>query len=107
MLLENRVPRRIFGSKMDEITEEWRELHNEKLNDLYRSPSIVRVIKSRRMRWTGHVVHMGDRRVAYGIWWENLRERGHLEDAGVEGMIILRGIFRKWDVGHGLYQSVE
>ena len=58
-VLENRVLRRIFGPKRDEVAGEWRKLHNEELNDLYSSPNIVRVIKSRRMRWTEHVVRMG------------------------------------------------
>jgi hypothetical protein len=56
---ENRVLMGIFGSKRDEVTREWRKLHNEELHDLYSSPNIVRVIKSRIMRWTGHVVQMG------------------------------------------------
>jgi len=56
---ENRVLRRIFGPKRDEVTREWRKLHNEKLNDLYSLPDVVRVIKSRRMRWARHVVRMG------------------------------------------------
>jgi len=61
---ENMVLRRIFGSRRDEVTGEWRRLHNEELNDLYSSPSIVQVIKSRRMRWAGHVARMvGERRV--------------------------------------------
>jgi len=58
-MLDNRVLRRIFGPKRDEVTGEWRKLHNEEFNDLYSSPNIVRVIKSRRMRWAGHVAHMG------------------------------------------------
>jgi hypothetical protein len=58
-VFDNRVQRRIFGSKRDEVTGEWRRLHNEELNDLYLSPNIIRVIKSRRMRWAGHVAHMG------------------------------------------------
>ena len=59
---ENRKLRRIFGPKRDGVTGWWRKLHNEELNDLYCSPNIVRVIKSRRMRWAGHVAHMGERR---------------------------------------------
>ena len=59
---ENRVLRRIFGPKRDKVTGEWREVHNEELNDLYSSPSIVRMIKSRRKRWAVHLARMGDRR---------------------------------------------
>ena len=62
-VFENRVPRRIFGPKRNEVTGEWRKLHDEELNDLYCSPNITRVIKSRRMRWAGHVTRMGDRRI--------------------------------------------
>jgi hypothetical protein len=58
-VLENRVLRRIFGPKRDEVTGEWRKVHKYELNDLYSPPSIVRVIKSRRMRWAGHVARMG------------------------------------------------
>jgi hypothetical protein len=66
-LFENRVLRRIFGPKRDEVTGEWRRLYNEELNDLYSSPNIVRVIKSRRMRWAGHVARMGEGRGAYRV----------------------------------------
>ena len=66
-VFENRVQRRIFGPKRDEVTGEWRKLHNEELNDLYCSPNIVRVIKSRRMIWAGHVARMGDRRGVYRV----------------------------------------
>ena len=59
--------RRIFGPKGDEVTKEWRKLHNEKLNDLYCSPNIVWVIKWRRMSWTGHVARMGERRGLYRV----------------------------------------
>ena len=66
-VFENRLLRRIFGPKREEVTEEWRKLRNEKLNDLYCSPNIVRVMKSRRMRWVGHVARMGDRRGVYRV----------------------------------------
>jgi hypothetical protein len=59
----------VFGPKRDEMTDEWRKLHNEELNDLYSSPSIIRIIKSLRMRWAGHVARMGEKRkrnVVYG-----------------------------------------
>ena len=62
-MFENRVLRRIFGPKKDEVKGEWRKLHNEELNDLYSSPNIVRVIKWRKMRWAGHVAHMWENRV--------------------------------------------
>ena len=59
---ENRALKRIFGPRRDEVTREWRKRHNEKLEDLYSSHNIFRVIKSRRMRWAGHVARMGERR---------------------------------------------
>jgi hypothetical protein len=81
-----------------EVTEDRRKLHNEELNDLYSAPNIVRLIKS-RMRWAGLVARMGVREAYTGFWWGNLRERDHFGDPDVDGRIILKWIFRKWDVG--------
>jgi hypothetical protein len=66
-VFENRVLRRVFGPKWDEVKGEWRKLHNEELNDLYSLPNIIRVVKSRRMRWDGHVARMGEGR---GVHWK-------------------------------------
>jgi len=66
-VFENRVLRRVFGSKRDEVTGEWRRLHNEELNDLYSLPNIVRVVKSRRMRLAGHVARMGTGELCTGF----------------------------------------
>jgi hypothetical protein len=93
---ENRILKRIFGPKRDEVTGEWRKPHNEELNDLYSTPSSLRVIKSRRLRWVGHVACMGKEEFYKGFWCGNLRERDHLENPSVDGRIILRLIFRKW-----------
>ena len=66
-VFENMVLRRIFGHRRDEVTGEWRRLHNEELSDLYCSPNIVWVIKSRRMKWAGHVARMGEEKGAYRL----------------------------------------
>jgi hypothetical protein len=66
-VFENMVLRRIFGQKRDEVMGEWRKLHNEELHDLYSSPSIIRIIKSRKMRWAGQVARMGEKRSAYRL----------------------------------------
>ena len=86
-MFENGVLWRIFEPMRDEVTREWRKLHNEELNDLYSSPNIVRVIQSRRMRWTGHVARMGRRRGVYRVFVGNPegkrplgRTRRRLED---------------------------
>jgi len=66
-VFDNTVLRRIFGPKKDEVTGEWRKLHNEELNDLYCSPDIVRVIKSRRMRWAGYIARVRERKGVYRV----------------------------------------
>jgi hypothetical protein len=84
-VFENRLLRRIFGPKRDEVTGEWRKLHNEELHNLYSSPDIIRQIKSGRMRWAGHVARMGNERKVYKVLVGNLKERDHWEDQGVGG----------------------
>ena len=86
-VLENRVLRKAFGPKRDEVTGEWRKLRNEELNDLYSLPNVVRVVKSGRMRWAGHVARMGEDRVVHRVLVGNPegkrplgRQRYRLED---------------------------
>jgi hypothetical protein len=89
-VFENSV-RRIFGPKRDEVTGDWRRLRNEKLYDVYSSPNIIRVIKSGRLRWVGHVARMGERRGAHGVLvGKDLRGREYLQDVGVDGRILLK-----------------
>jgi hypothetical protein len=76
-VFENRVLRRIFGPKRDEVTGEWRKLHNKELRDLYSAPSIIRIIKSRRMRWEGQVARMGENRNAYRLLVGKSEEKNH------------------------------
>jgi hypothetical protein len=76
-VFENRVLRRIFGPKRDEVTGEWRKFHYEELRDLYSSPSMIRIIKSSRMRWADHVARLGENRHAYGCLVESQREINH------------------------------
>jgi hypothetical protein len=90
---ENRVLRKIFGPKREEDGS-WRKLHNDELHDLYSSPNIVRVIKSRGMRWAGHVACMGRGEVLTGFWLGGLKARDHWEDLGGGGRITLR-----WTLG--------
>ena len=71
-MFENRVMRRVFGPNRVKVTGEWRKLQNEEFSDLYCSPNIFRVIKSRRMRWAGHVARMGERRGAYRVLVEKI-----------------------------------
>jgi hypothetical protein len=88
------LSRVVFGSKRDGITGEWSRLHIEELNDLYSSPNIMRMMKSRRMGWDGHVARVEERRGVYRVWCGNL-EGDHLEDLGVDGRIILKLIMKK------------
>jgi hypothetical protein len=94
-VFENMVLRRIFGPKREEVTGDWRKLHNEELNDLYSSPNIVRVIKSRRMRWAGHVACVGEERGVYRVLVGKPEGKSHWGDPGVDGWIILGWIFRR------------
>jgi hypothetical protein len=87
-VFENRVLRGIFGPKRDEVMGGWRELHDEDLHDLYFSP--IGMIKSRRMRWAGHVACMGQRGMHIGYWWESQKERDHWEEKDVGGWTILK-----------------
>jgi hypothetical protein len=73
----------LYYRKRDEVTGDWRKLHNEELHNFYSSPSIIRMMKSRRMRWAGQVARMGEKRHAYRIWWESQKERDHWEDRDV------------------------
>jgi hypothetical protein len=100
-MFENRVRRKILGPERDELTVEWRRLYIEELYDLY-SPSIIRVTKYRRMSWAEHVALTVAGEVQPGFWWGNLRERGHVEDLGVDGKKILIFMFKNsereaWD----------
>ena len=97
-VFENRVLRRIFVPKMNEVTTEWRKLQNKEFNAPYSSPNIVRVIKSRRMRWAGHVARMGERRGVRRVLAGKPEGKRSLGRPGVGGRIILRWIFRKWGV---------
>jgi hypothetical protein len=69
-VFENRGLRRIFGPRRDEVTGEWRKLHNKELHDLYSSQSIIRIIKSRRLIWAGHLARLGRRGTIIDYWWE-------------------------------------
>jgi hypothetical protein len=92
-VFENRVMRRIYGSEREEDGS-WRKFHNDELHSLYSSPNIVRMIKSRRMRWAGHVAHMGRGAVFTEFWLGGPMVRYHWEDLGVGGKITIR-----WSLG--------
>jgi hypothetical protein len=76
-VFENRALRRIFGPTREEVTGEWRKFHNKELHELYSSPSIIRISKSRRMRWADYVARMEEKRKAYRLLVKNQRERDH------------------------------
>jgi hypothetical protein len=97
-VFENMVLRRVFGPKRDEVTREWRKLHNEELNDLYCSPNIVRVIKSKGMRWAGHLARMVERRGVYRVLVGKSEGKRPLGRPRRRWTITLRWIFRNWDV---------
>jgi hypothetical protein len=79
-VFENRLPRRIFDPKRDEVTGDWRKLHIEELHNLYSSPNIIKMIKSSRIRLAGHVARMGRRGMHIGYLWESQKNRDHYED---------------------------
>jgi hypothetical protein len=99
-VFENRVLRGIFGPKRDEMTGEWRKLHNEELHNLYSFPDIIRQVKSRRMRLAGHVARMGE---DTRFWWESPKERDDLEDLGIGGKMVSEWILGRlaWGVWIG------
>jgi hypothetical protein len=88
------VLRGIFGPKRDEVTGEWRKLHNGELHNLCSSPDIIRLMKSSRMRWAGHVARMGEGRNGYRVLVGKRKEKNHLEDQGVDGRMG-----SKWTLG--------
>jgi hypothetical protein len=88
-VLENRVLKKIYGPKMNEITEEWRRLLNQELCNMF-SSDVIWVIRLRRMRWADCVACMAERTMYIGFWWKNLRERTHLEVLGEERRIIVK-----------------
>jgi len=101
-VFENRVTWKIFGPKTDEVTGEWGGLHNEEFYDLYSLPNIIRVVKSRRMRWAWRVACMVDRRGAYRGLVRDGRERDHLVGIGVDGRLILKCVFKSEMGKHGV-----
>jgi hypothetical protein len=94
-MFENRVSRRIFGPKRDEVTRGWRKLHNKELHNLYSSPRIIRTIKSTRMRWSGHAAQMGVKRNAYRILVGKPDGRDDQDDQDIGGWTILQWILER------------
>jgi hypothetical protein len=102
-LFENRMLRRTFGSKRVDVREEWIKVNNEELSDLYSSPNIFRVIKSRRMIWSVLVASVGTVEVHTGCLVGKRGERDYLEDSLVDGSVILSRIFKKLNGENGLH----
>jgi hypothetical protein len=95
-VFDNFVLRKIFGPKRDEVTGGWRKQHNEEIRKLYSSQIIITILKSRRMRWAGHVERMR-RGMHVGYWWESQKERNHQKDQDVGGWIIFKWILETYD----------
>ena len=91
-VLENRVLRKIFRCERYKVRRDWRRVHNEEFYDLYFSPNVIRVSKSRRMGLDGHVARMGAGQVRTGFWMGDLSERDHLEELGLERIVMLEWI---------------
>jgi hypothetical protein len=104
-VFENKVLRRIFGPKRDEVTGEWRRLHNKELYALYSSPNIFRVVKSRRLRWVGHVARMGERRGAYRALVGTSEGRIPLGRPRRRWEDNIKMVLREVGRGHGVNQS--
>jgi hypothetical protein len=93
-VFENKVLRRIFGPKREKVVGDWGNPHNEELHNLHSSLSIIRMIKPRRIRWTGHVACMGRSGMHTRFVWENQKERDHYEDLDVGGRILKYTLYR-------------
>jgi len=96
-VFENRVLRRILGPKRDEVTGEWRRLHMEQLYDLHTSLNVIQVSKSKRMKWSGHVIHMGERIVACRVLVGKSEGKRPCGRPRPRWEVILKWIFKKWD----------
>jgi len=104
-VFENMVLRRIFEPRRDEVTGKWRRLHNEELNALYSSPNIVRVIKSRRMRWAGHVARMGEERGVYRVLLGKTKGKRPMGRPRLRWVVNIRMDLQ--DVGRGYMDWIE
>jgi hypothetical protein len=94
-VFENRVLRRIFGPKRDEVTGGWRKLHNEELHNFYTSRSVIRMMKLKKMRWAEYIARMGRREMHIEYLWESQKESDHQEDLDVGGWAILKWILER------------